>query len=109
MPTRNTPSPRSLKCPTARRSSIGWWLGTAGARERPPGSVTAVLDHLSIQCDDAAASARFYDAVLAAGGGKRLMGRRQEIRDRGGRATFLVPARTHALPERQAPIAVLRT
>ena len=32
-----------------------------------------MLDHLSIQCDDAAASARFYDAVLAALGAERVM------------------------------------
>jgi len=35
--------------------------------------VNAVLDHLSIQCDDAAASAAFYDAVLAPLGGTRVM------------------------------------
>src|SRR5436305_1288043 len=34
---------------------------------------TGMLDHLSIQCSDVAASARFYDAVLAPLGGKRLM------------------------------------
>jgi catechol 2,3-dioxygenase-like lactoylglutathione lyase family enzyme len=32
-----------------------------------------MLDHLSIQCADVSASARFYDAVLAPVGGKRLM------------------------------------
>ncbi|MFZ0159220.1 MAG: VOC family protein [Kineosporiaceae bacterium] len=32
-----------------------------------------MLDHLSIQCADVAASAAFYDRVLAAVGGKRLM------------------------------------
>jgi catechol 2,3-dioxygenase-like lactoylglutathione lyase family enzyme len=32
-----------------------------------------VLDHLSIQCADVAASAAFYDAVLAPLGGERLM------------------------------------
>jgi catechol 2,3-dioxygenase-like lactoylglutathione lyase family enzyme len=32
-----------------------------------------VLDHLSIQCDDVAASATFYDAVLAPLGGSRVM------------------------------------
>jgi catechol 2,3-dioxygenase-like lactoylglutathione lyase family enzyme len=32
-----------------------------------------VLDHLSIQCDDVAASAAFYDAVLAPLGGVRIM------------------------------------
>jgi catechol 2,3-dioxygenase-like lactoylglutathione lyase family enzyme len=32
-----------------------------------------MLDHLSIQCADVAASAAFYDAVLAPLGGRRLM------------------------------------
>jgi catechol 2,3-dioxygenase-like lactoylglutathione lyase family enzyme len=32
-----------------------------------------VLDHLSIQCADVAASASFYDAVLAPLGGTRVM------------------------------------
>jgi len=32
-----------------------------------------VLDHLSIQCADPAASAAFYDAVLATLGGRRLL------------------------------------
>ena len=32
-----------------------------------------MLDHLSIQCDDVAASAAFYDAVLAPLGGERVM------------------------------------
>jgi len=32
-----------------------------------------MLDHLSIQCSDTAASAAFYDAVLATIGGSRVM------------------------------------
>jgi catechol 2,3-dioxygenase-like lactoylglutathione lyase family enzyme len=32
-----------------------------------------MLDHLSIQCSDTAASAAFYDAVLATIGGSRIM------------------------------------
>jgi catechol 2,3-dioxygenase-like lactoylglutathione lyase family enzyme len=32
-----------------------------------------MLDHVSIQCGDVAASARFYDAALAPLGGRRLM------------------------------------
>ena len=32
-----------------------------------------MLDHLSIQCSDLAASATFYDAVLAPLGGRRVM------------------------------------
>jgi catechol 2,3-dioxygenase-like lactoylglutathione lyase family enzyme len=32
-----------------------------------------MIDHLSIQCSDVPASARFYDAVLAPLGGRRVM------------------------------------
>ena len=32
-----------------------------------------MLDHLSIQCDDVAASAEFYDTVLAPLGGARIL------------------------------------
>ena len=32
-----------------------------------------MLDHLSIQCSDPAASAEFYDTVLATIGGERIM------------------------------------
>jgi catechol 2,3-dioxygenase-like lactoylglutathione lyase family enzyme len=32
-----------------------------------------MLDHLSIQCADVAASAAFYDAVLSTVGGRRIM------------------------------------
>ncbi len=32
-----------------------------------------MLDHLSIQCEDVEASARFYDTVLAPLGGRRMM------------------------------------
>jgi catechol 2,3-dioxygenase-like lactoylglutathione lyase family enzyme len=32
-----------------------------------------MLDHLSIQCRDVAASARFYDQVLATVGGRRIL------------------------------------
>jgi catechol 2,3-dioxygenase-like lactoylglutathione lyase family enzyme len=33
----------------------------------------AMLDHVSIQCADMAATASFYDAVLAPLGGQRIM------------------------------------
>jgi catechol 2,3-dioxygenase-like lactoylglutathione lyase family enzyme len=35
--------------------------------------MTAMLDHVSIQCADVSASAAFYDAVLAPLGGTRIM------------------------------------
>jgi catechol 2,3-dioxygenase-like lactoylglutathione lyase family enzyme len=40
---------------------------------RPARQDEAVLDHVSIQCADVTASARFYDAVLPALGGARVM------------------------------------
>ena len=46
-----------------------------GRRGRPPGGCQNgdMLDHVSIQCADMAASASFYDAVLAPLGGQRVM------------------------------------
>jgi catechol 2,3-dioxygenase-like lactoylglutathione lyase family enzyme len=37
------------------------------------GKTGLVLDHLSIQCADVAASAAFYDVVLATVGGRRIL------------------------------------
>jgi catechol 2,3-dioxygenase-like lactoylglutathione lyase family enzyme len=48
-------------------------LRVIGALDVPPGTMSAMLDHVSIQCQDVAASARFYDAVLAPLGGQRIM------------------------------------
>ena len=48
-------------------------LGQSCAGTVPAGSEWPMLDHLSIQCADVAASAAFYDAVLAPLGGQRLM------------------------------------
>jgi catechol 2,3-dioxygenase-like lactoylglutathione lyase family enzyme len=43
-------------------------------REPPSYSkMVPMLDHLGVQCSDLAASARFYDAVLAPLGGGRIM------------------------------------
>jgi catechol 2,3-dioxygenase-like lactoylglutathione lyase family enzyme len=48
-----------------------------GADSRAPagsdGHDCEVIDHLSIQCEDVEASARFYDAVLGTLGGCRIM------------------------------------
>src|SRR3954462_10755404 len=48
-----------------------------GTNKGMPGRCTrhavVMLDHLSIQCADVAASAAFYDAVLPAVGGGRIM------------------------------------
>jgi catechol 2,3-dioxygenase-like lactoylglutathione lyase family enzyme len=38
-----------------------------------------VIDHLAIQCADVAASASFYDLVLAPLGGRRLIDRGEDI------------------------------
>src|SRR4029078_1568848 len=43
----------------------------------PACNYDAMLDHLSIQCTDVSASARFYDTVLATIGGVRIL----ELRD----------------------------
>src|SRR5215475_6920079 len=42
-------------------------------RPRDGGRIGLMLDHLSIQCADLAASAAFYDAALAPLGGQRVM------------------------------------
>ncbi len=35
--------------------------------------IGSVLDHVAVQCADVAASAAFYDAMLAPLGGRRMM------------------------------------
>ena len=40
---------------------------------RPSAMIAGMLDHLSIQCADVEASAEFYDRVLSAVGGQRIM------------------------------------
>ena len=47
--------------------------GVPGLGCRVGGKMPDVLDHVSIQCADLAASAAFYDTVLATVGGERLM------------------------------------
>ncbi|HEY5171620.1 MAG TPA: VOC family protein [Acidimicrobiia bacterium] len=64
-----------------------------------------MLDHLSIQCDDAAASARFYDAVLVALGAKREMDFGAVIGYGIGRPAFWIAPRTDEVPNRQSHIA----
>jgi catechol 2,3-dioxygenase-like lactoylglutathione lyase family enzyme len=65
-----------------------------------------VLDHLSIQCADLAASARFYDAVLAPLGFARVMQHDQATgygRDR--RPWFWLGPLTTGEPNREVHIA----
>jgi catechol 2,3-dioxygenase-like lactoylglutathione lyase family enzyme len=64
-----------------------------------------VLDHLSIQCDDMAASIRFYDVVLAALGGKRILDFGQVIGYGTDFPTFWIAPRTDEIPNRQSHIA----
>ena len=64
-----------------------------------------MLDHISIQCDDVAASARFYDAALAALGGKRIMDFGEVIGYGTDFPTFWIGARTDQIPNRQTHIA----
>jgi catechol 2,3-dioxygenase-like lactoylglutathione lyase family enzyme len=64
-----------------------------------------MLDHLSIQCDDAAASARFYDAVLAAIGGTRIKEFGPVIGYGTKAPTFWIAPRTDEQPNRQSHIA----
>ena len=65
-----------------------------------------MIDHLSIQCDDAAASARFYDAVLAALDEVRIMEFGPVIGyGRENKPTFWIAPRTDMIPNRQSHIA----
>jgi catechol 2,3-dioxygenase-like lactoylglutathione lyase family enzyme len=65
-----------------------------------------MLDHVSIQCDDAAASARFYDAALAAIGGGRII-EFDTVVGYGvaGKPSFWIAPRTDQIPNRQTHIA----
>jgi catechol 2,3-dioxygenase-like lactoylglutathione lyase family enzyme len=68
--------------------------------------VIAMLDHLSIQCDDAAASARFYDSVLAAVGGKRVMDFGEVIGyGLDMKPEFWIGPNTDQVPNRQSHVA----
>ena len=65
-----------------------------------------MLDHLSIQCDDPAASARFYDAALSALGGGRVMDFGAVIGyGVGAKPTFWIGPNTDRTPNRQSHIA----
>jgi catechol 2,3-dioxygenase-like lactoylglutathione lyase family enzyme len=65
-----------------------------------------VLDHLSIQCSDFAASAAFYDAVLAPLGGVRVMDFGEVIGyGRPDRPTFWIGPLTSGEPNREVHIA----
>jgi catechol 2,3-dioxygenase-like lactoylglutathione lyase family enzyme len=66
-----------------------------------------VLDHLSIQCANPAASAAFYDAVLATLGGARVMEFDGVVIGYGvaGRPTFWLGPLTSGEPNREIHVA----
>jgi catechol 2,3-dioxygenase-like lactoylglutathione lyase family enzyme len=66
-----------------------------------------MLDHLSIQCADVAASARFYDTVLATLGGERALQYGDNVIGYGvaGRPTFWLGPLTTGEPNREVHIA----
>ena len=65
-----------------------------------------MLDHLSIQCADIAASRAFYDAVLAALGGARAMDFGEVVGyGIAGRPTFWVGPLTTGEPNREIHVA----
>src|SRR6202171_3513 len=69
-------------------------------------TIVVVLDHLSIQCADVAASAAFYDAVLAPLGGGRLMVFNDVVFGFGvGRPTFWLGPLTTGEPNREIHVA----
>jgi catechol 2,3-dioxygenase-like lactoylglutathione lyase family enzyme len=64
-----------------------------------------MLDHLSIQCVDVAASTAFYDAALGALGGGRVMDLGQVIGyGKDGRPTFWIGPLTTGEPNREVHI-----
>jgi catechol 2,3-dioxygenase-like lactoylglutathione lyase family enzyme len=65
-----------------------------------------VLAHVSLQCDDLAASAAFYDAVLATLGGGRIMEHDDAIGyGRDGSPTFWISRAADPGPGRQVHVA----
>jgi catechol 2,3-dioxygenase-like lactoylglutathione lyase family enzyme len=65
-----------------------------------------VLDHVSVQCDDIAKSAAFYDAVLAPVGGERIMDFGEAIGyGVDGKPTFWIGARADDIPNRAVHLA----
>jgi catechol 2,3-dioxygenase-like lactoylglutathione lyase family enzyme len=68
--------------------------------------ICAMLDHLAIQCADVAASAAFYDAVLATLGNSRLMEFGQVIGyGRDDKPSFWLGPLTTGEPNREVHIA----
>jgi len=68
-------------------------------------TIPVVLDHLAIQCENVAASAEFYDTVLAPLGGSRQMERSTTIGFGLTRPTFWIGPLTSGEPNREIHIA----
>ena len=64
-----------------------------------------MLDHLSIQCADVAATAAFYDAVLPSVGGGRIMDFGEVIGFGTGRPTFWIGPLRSGEPNREIHVA----
>ena len=64
-----------------------------------------MLDHVSIQVDDIAASASFYDAVFEPLGYRRIMDFGATIGYGDGFPSFWIGARTDQIPNRQSHLA----
>ncbi len=64
-----------------------------------------MIDHLAIQCDDMAASSRFYDTVLVPVGGKRILDFGQTVGYGVERPDFWIGASTTAGPTRESHIS----
>jgi catechol 2,3-dioxygenase-like lactoylglutathione lyase family enzyme len=83
-----------------------WQQKRTGGGQFSADIVRAMLDHISIQCNDAAASAAFYDAVLATIGGARWMEFGPVIGyGIGDRPSFWIAPREDQIPNRQTHIA----
>lgn len=69
-----------------------------------------LIDHLGLQCADVAASAHFYDAVLAPLGARRLMDFGQYVGyGRTNKPDFWIGPATSAGPDRELHIAFTAT
>jgi catechol 2,3-dioxygenase-like lactoylglutathione lyase family enzyme len=80
--------------------------GRTEVRAHDPAYDAHMLDHLSIQCRDVGASAAFYDAVLAALGGERVLDFGEVIGyGRDMRPTFFIGPLTTGEPNREVHIA----
>jgi catechol 2,3-dioxygenase-like lactoylglutathione lyase family enzyme len=68
-----------------------------------------MLDHLSLQADDLAATAAFYDVVLGTLGGRRILDFGQAIGYGIDMPTFWIGAATDTTPQRQVHVAFRAT